>query len=279
MRASQAFRGRRALVTGGSSGIGRAIALRLARHGAHVAILARGEAALAAVLSELEAIPQSEPRTFSAVACDVSDADRCRAAVDAAIGALGGLDLVVNNAGVAHAERFEDTPLDVFRRLLEVNFLGAVHATRAALPTLRAQGRGHVANVSSLAGLVAIYGYAAYAPSKFALTAFSEVLRQELRPHGIGVSVCFPPDTDTPQLAAENRTKPAETRALAGNAALLAPGTVADALLEGVARGRFWIIPGRSARLLAWASRVAPGLARTIVDREIRAAGRHAGDR
>jgi 3-dehydrosphinganine reductase len=277
MRASDAFRGRRALVTGGSSGIGRAIALQLARSGAHVAILARGEAALAGVRAELEAVPRSDPRTFCAVPCDVADPAQCGAAVDAAIGALGGLDLVVNNAGVAHAERFADTPLDVFRRMLEVNFLGTVHVTRAALPTLRAQRRGHVANVSSLAGLIAIYGYAAYAPSKFAVTAFSEVLRQELRPHGIGVSVCFPPDTDTPQLAAENRTKPPETRALAGNAALLAPETVAAALLEGVARGRFWIVPGRSARLVAWASRVAPGLARAIVDREIRVAGRHVG--
>jgi 3-dehydrosphinganine reductase len=318
MRA-HAFRGRRALVTGGSSGIGRAIALALARDGAHVAILARGEGALASVRAELAAVarsdpemhprptgehrarfprsepqasgdrrwisdsthehqarfPRSEPQAsgesqkFAALPCDVADAGQCEHAVAAAIRALGGLDLVVNNAGIAHAARFEDTGLDVFRRVLDVNFLGTVHVTRAALPTLRAQGHGHVVNVSSLAGLIAIYGYAAYAPSKFAVTAFSEVLRQELRPYGIGVSVCFPPDTDTPQLAAENRTKPPETRAIAGNAALLSAESVADALLDGVARGRFWIVPGRAARLVAWASRIAPGVARAIVDREI----------
>lgn len=264
------FEGLRTLVTGGSSGIGRATALALARRGAHVSLVARGARGLESACVEVAAAATSPLQRFVALPCDVADAAAVETTIAGAAAALGGLDLVVNNAGLAHAERFEDTPLEVFRRIFEVNFLGAVHVTRAALPHLRASGRAHVANVSSLAGLLAIYGYSAYAPSKFALTAFSEVLRQELRPHGIGVSVCFPPDTDTPQLAAENRTKPAETRALAGNASLLAPATVAEALLDGIARGRVWIFPSRSARLLAWAAGVAPGLVRVVVDREIR---------
>jgi 3-dehydrosphinganine reductase len=266
------FAGRRALVTGGSSGIGRATALRLAQAGAHVAILARGEAALASVRAELGAAARDPEQRFAAIPCDVADAAQVDDAVAAAIAALGGLDLLVNNAGIAIAKRFSDTSLAEFRRVFDVNVFGAVHVVRAALPLLRKQGHGDVANVASLAGLIAIYGYAAYAPSKFALTAFSEVLRQELRPHGIRVSVCFPPDTDTPQLAAENQTKPPETRALAGNAPLLAPETVADALLDGIARGRATIIPGRSAQLVAWAARLAPGLVRLVVDREIRRA-------
>ena len=269
MGRARGFAGRRALVTGGSSGIGRATALRLAERGAHVAILARGEAALASVRAELaRAAPRSEQR-FAAIPCDVADAAQVADAVAAAIAALGGLDLVVNNAGIPRAARFEDTSAEEFRRVLDVNFLGAVHVVRAALPELRAQGHGDVANVSSLAGLVAIYGYSAYAPSKFALAAFSEVLRQELRPYGIRVAACFPPDTDTPQLAAENVTKPPETRALAGNASLLSAEAVADALLAGIARGRAVIIPGRSARLLAWVARLAPGIVRLVVDREV----------
>jgi 3-dehydrosphinganine reductase len=264
------FAGRRALVTGGSSGIGRATALQLAREGAHVAITARGAAALASVRAELEAAAPGAEQRFAAFPCDVADAAQVEEMVAGATAALGGLDLVVNNAGIARAARFEDTSADEFRRLLDVNFLGAVHVTRAALPTLRAQGRGDVANVSSLAGLVAIYGYAAYAPSKFALAAFSEVLRQELRPHGIRVSCCFPPDTDTPQLAAENETKPPETRALAGNASLLTADDVATALLDGIARGRARIFPGRSSWWLGWAAGALPGVVRRVVDREIR---------
>lgn len=274
MELAARLRGRRALVTGGSSGIGRALALALARRGAHVAILARGAAALAAVRDELVAAATDPAQRFAALPCDVADAAAAARAVDGAAEALGGLDFVVNNAGVALAQRFEDTELDAFRRVLDVNFHGTVHVTRAALPHLRRAGGGDVCNVSSLAGLLAIYGYAAYAPSKFAVTAFSEVLRQELRPHGIRVSVCFPPDVDTPMLAAEDRTKPAETRALAGNAALLSAESVAETLLAGVVRGRAWIIPGRSARLLAWGARMAPGLVRRIVDREIARAAR-----
>jgi len=266
------FEGRRALVTGGSSGIGRATALQLAREGAHVAIAARGAAALASVRAELAAAARGADPRFAAFPCDVADPAQVEEMVAGAIAALGGLDLVINNAGIAQAARFEDTSAADFRRLLDVNFLGAVHVTKAALPTLRAQGHGDVANVSSLAGLVAIYGYSAYAPTKFALAAFSEVLRQELRPHGIRVACCFPPDTDTPQLAAENETKPAETRALAGNASLLTADEVAAALLDGIARGRAEIIPGRAARWLARASRLAPGIVRRVVDRDIRRA-------
>jgi len=275
-----AFRDRRALVTGGSSGIGRAIALALARAGAHVAIVARREAALRHTVAELRAAAPRAEQRFTAIAADVADPEQATRAVAACVEALGGLDLVVNNAGVARALRFEDTPAAEFRRLLDVNFLGAVHVTRAALPHLSAGAR--IANVSSLAGALPIYGYAAYAPSKFALTAFSEVLRQELRPRGIAVSVLLPPDTDTPQLAEENREKPPETRALAGNVPVLAPEAVAEALLDGLARGRATIVPGWRARATLWAARHFPGLARRVIDRDIArarpaGAGRGAG--
>jgi 3-dehydrosphinganine reductase len=272
MGRARGFEGRRALVTGGSSGIGRATALQLAAAGAHVAILARGEAALASVRAELGSAARGAEQRFAAVPCDIAVAEQVEHAVAATVDALGGLDLVVNNAGVPRAARFEDTTDAEFRRVLDVNFFGAVHVVRAALPHLRAAEHADVANVSSLAGLLAIYGYSAYAPSKFALAAFSEVLRQELRPHGIRVACCFPPDVDTPMLSAENETKPSETRALAGNASLLSAEEVATALLDGVARGRAEIIPGRTARLLARVARLAPGVVRFVVDREIRRA-------
>lgn len=266
-----AFHDRRALVTGGSSGIGRALALALARAGGHVAIVARREAPLRETAEALRAAAPGAAQRFAAIPADVADPEQAGRAVAEAVAALGGLDVVVNNAGVARALRFEDTPLAEFQRLVAVNYLGAVHVTRAALPHLAAGAR--IANVSSLAGALAIYGYAAYAPSKFALTAFSEVLRQELRPRGITVSVLLPPDTDTPQLAEENREKPAATRVLAGNVPVLAPEAVADALLDGLARGRAVIVPGWRARATLWAARLAPALVRRAVDREIARAG------
>jgi 3-dehydrosphinganine reductase len=262
------FRGRHALVTGGSSGIGRALALALVREGANVAIVARGPERLAAVRHELEQAAGFGQRVAVAVA-DVAEAAQVERAVAECAAALGGLDLLVNYAGIALARRTAETTLADYRRLLEVDFLGAVHVTQAALPHLLAAGGAALVNVSSLAALLPIAGYAAYAPAKAALTAWSEVLRQELAPRGIRVSVAFPPDTDTPQLAEENREKPPETRALAGGAGLLSAEAVADSILLGVARGRAQIVPGASARAVATLARLFPGIVRRVIDREL----------
>ncbi|MDX1649802.1 MAG: SDR family NAD(P)-dependent oxidoreductase, partial [Myxococcota bacterium] len=121
----------------------------------------------------------------------------------------------------------------------------------------------------SLAGAIAIYGYAAYAPSKFAVTALSEVLRQELRPRGIDVSLLLPPDTDTPQLEEEERERPAGTRAVAGTVPTLSPEQVAGALLRGLRRRRAWIVPGWRARLTLAAARHLPGVTRRVIDRDL----------
>lgn len=269
-----AFRGRRALVTGGSSGIGLATARALARAGAHVALVARREGPLAGAERAVREAAADPARRIARAAADVADPAAAAAAVDACAAALGGLDLVVNNAGAVRALRFEDTPVDAFRRLLDVNFLGVVHVTRAALPHL--EPGAQIANVSSLAGAIAIYGYAAYAPSKFAVTALTEVLRQELHPRGIGVSLLLPPDTDTPQLEEEERERPAETRAIAGTVPALPPERVADALLRGLRRRRAWIVPGWRARLTLAAARHLPGLTRRVIDRDVARAVRRA---
>jgi 3-dehydrosphinganine reductase len=267
------FRGRRALVTGGSSGIGRALALALARDGAHVAILARGRERLLAARDEIARAAGPEQQVACAAA-DVADAASAERAVAECAAALGGLDLLVNDAGLALARREADTALADYRRLFEVDFLGAVHVTRAARPHLAAAERADVVNVSSLAALLPIVGYAAYAPAKAALAAWSEVLRQELAPRGIRVAVVFPPDTDTPQLAEENREKPPETRALAGGAGMLSADEVARAILRGVARGRVEIVPGASARAIASLARLLPGLVRRTIDRQLARARR-----
>ena len=262
------FRGRRALVTGGSSGIGKAVASALARRGAHVAIAARNPARLAAAQAEI-ASAATGGAVVHAVAMDVAARSQAAEGVRAAQAALGGLDLLVANAGIPCAKRFEDITDAELERVMAVNFFGVVHVVRAALPALRERRDGHVAVVSSLAGLISIYGYTAYGASKFALTGFAEALRQEVRRDGIGVSVLYPPDVDTPQLAEENLTKPAETRAVAGNTRILAPEAVAESLLAGIARGRFRIIPGAEGRVADLAARLAPGLVRWIVDRQL----------
>ena len=134
---------------------------------------------------------------------------------------------------------------------MEINYFGTLYMVRAVLPAMRRRGGGQIVMISSGAGLVGIYGYTAYAPSKFALRGLAETLRGELKPDNIQVSIVYPPDTDTPQLAAENEIKPPETARITGNAQVLSAEAVATATLRGIDRKRFQITPGWEMTLLA----------------------------
>ncbi|TQM83589.1 short-subunit dehydrogenase [Saccharothrix saharensis] len=126
------------------------------------------------------------------VALDVTDPLAARAAVDTAVTAFGRLDVVVNNAGYANSGSVEDTPDDDFRAQVEANLFGVVNVTKAALPVLRAQGSGHVVQVSSVGGRATTPGLSAYQAAKFAVGGFSEVLAKEVAPLGIKVTVLEP---------------------------------------------------------------------------------------
>jgi 3-dehydrosphinganine reductase len=112
-----------------------------------------------------------------------------------------------------------------------------------------ARGSGHILNISSMAGILPIFGYSAYGASKFAIRGLSDTLRWELKPRGIRVSIAFPPDTDTPQLTFESKIKPFETKAIAGNAAVVSAERVARDLLGGIERNRYIILTGFDSRL------------------------------
>lgn len=232
------------LVTGGSSGIGKETARRFARLGAHVTLLARRQSLLEQARSQIEAERAHPGQQILAISVDVSQREALEAAVRQAEAAAGPPDVLVACAGMARPGYFHEVPLEVFEESLRVNYLGTLYAVRAVEPQMRARGRGHIVLVSSGAGIVGLFGYTPYAPTKFAQRGLAESLRGELKRHGIRVSIVYPPDTDTPQLAEENRTKPAETRAITGAAKVWQPGAVADAIVRGVQRGRFAITPG-----------------------------------
>lgn len=262
------FRGRDAVVTGGSSGIGRSIAARFARLGARVHLVARGAEELERVADDLRRCGGSaHPH-----ACDVGD----RRAVEELFARLNAASvrptLVVCSAGVSRPGYVEELSLDDFERLVRVNYLGTVHVVKAALPGLLAAGDGYVVNVSSVAGLMGVFGFTAYSGSKFAVTGFTEALRSELSPRGIGVSLLCPPDTDTPMLRQEATHKPRETEALSGSAGVLDVEEVTDALLVGMRRRAAVIVPGRSARAVVLARRLAPRLVERYVGHVIRRA-------
>ncbi len=142
---------------------------------------------------------------------------------------------------------------------MAVNFFGSLYSIQAALPTLERQHQGQIVLISSGAGLIGIYGYTAYAPSKFALRGLAESLRGELKTKGITVSIVYPPDTDTPQLAKENETKPPETKAITQTAATWTALAVAQSILRGIERQQNEITPGLEMTILnRWHSLLRP---------------------
>jgi len=254
------FQGKHVLVTGGSSGIGLAVARQLLAKGATVTLLARRTS----VLEEAKAALGAPDRT-RLLAVDVSNDQAVADALGPHLAAYP-CDMLINNAGVVMPGRFLELEYRHFREMMDINYFGTVHMCRAVLPHLVQRGGGHVLNVSSMAGTIGIYGYTAYAASKFAICGFSEALRGEMWPHKIRVSVCLPPDTDTPQLVFENQFKPAETKAIAGNVKTMTADAVATSILDGMAAGKYEIIPGLEGQLTVAAARMLPGVTRWVCD-------------
>jgi short-subunit dehydrogenase len=176
---------RRALVTGASSGIGRALAIELARHGVNLVLLARREDRLA----EVAAVIHKLGRRAVPIVGDVSDADARRRAIEAARAELGGLDILVNNAGIGAHGRFADADPARLRPIMEVNFFAPVEFIREALPMLREGRQPIVVNIGSILGLRGAPHKSEYSASKFALHGFSEAIRPELARLGIEVLV------------------------------------------------------------------------------------------
>ena len=176
------------IVSGASSGIGRALALRLADEGAWLALAARNAQRLNALAVECE---QRGGRA-TAMPTDVSDEDQCRRLIERAKDTYGRIDAVVNNAGMSVVAKLEELPhLDLFRQVMDVNLYGAVHCCYYALPFLKETG-GRIVNVASLGGLMAIPYNSSYAASKFGLIGFSDSLRMELQASGVSVTVICP---------------------------------------------------------------------------------------
>ena len=244
------FNGKIALITGGSSGIGLATARLLAEQGAHVWLIARHTGLLADGLKMLETSRHSVGQKFGVVAADVTDLEQVNHAILQVKESIGVPDLLVNSAGVAQPGYFQEVSMDIFHWMMDVNFFGTVHVIKALLPDMIARRSGYIVNISSLAGALGVFGYTAYGASKFAVRGFSDTLRQEMKKYQIGVSIAYPPDTDTPQLAYETQFKPVETKALSGSSGKLTPETVAAAIVKGVRRGHYVILPGMESKLI-----------------------------
>jgi NAD(P)-dependent dehydrogenase (short-subunit alcohol dehydrogenase family) len=189
----ESLRHKTVLVTGGSSGIGKATALRLAEHGAQVALAARNRDALEQVRQEIE----QTGGAALVVPTDVTDPDQVNRAVEATVARFGKLDILVASAGLSMRAYFERSQLEAMGRVMHVNFFGTLYATHFALPHVK-KTKGSLVAVSSLTGKRGIPSYSIYGASKFAIQGLYEALHLELARHGVHVGVVSPAFVDTP---------------------------------------------------------------------------------
>jgi NAD(P)-dependent dehydrogenase (short-subunit alcohol dehydrogenase family) len=247
-RPSQRLAGRRALITGGSSGIGAATARAFATRGVRVAIAGRDLTALHRVAADTGSF---------CIRGDLREPGCPRRTVEAAADALGGLDLMVSNAGIGWAGPFASmSPADI-DSLLDVNLRAGAHLARAAIPHLHG-GTGRLVFVGSIAGLVGVPGEAWYSATKAGLGYLAEALRTELRPLGIGVSLISPAVVDTAYF--ERRHAPYRRQ----HPQLISAQTAADAIVDAVSRGRDEVIVPPWLSFPAWVKARFPGLYRVL---------------
>jgi NAD(P)-dependent dehydrogenase (short-subunit alcohol dehydrogenase family) len=269
--------GKVAVVTGAGSGIGRSIALALARGGAIVHASDVDAGRVATVSDEITA---AGGRAHGRVV-DVTDDEAVEALAAAAFDADGHVDMLFNNAGIGHAGAVADTPLQDWRRIIEVNLMGVVHGVHAFLPRLLAQGRpAHIVNTASMAGLFPSAGLVPYSTSKYAVVGLSESLDLEVAPRGVRVSALCPGIIATDIVAAtttrgewqashERLTRFYATRGTS-------PDVVAAAALRAVARGQVIVPTPRYQVMPGWLSmRYAPAVGRALSRLSGRVIGPH----
>jgi NAD(P)-dependent dehydrogenase (short-subunit alcohol dehydrogenase family) len=241
--------GKRVLITGAASGIGRATAVASARRGASLLLTDIDDGGLQAVAAEIR--PAGGDVAY-ATALDVSDRAAVASMADEIHSEHGSVDVVMNIAGISIWGPIEALSHEQWRRIVDIDLMGPIHVLECFVPAMIAAGRGgHVVNVSSAAGLFGLPWHAAYSAAKFGLRGVSEVLRFDLRRHDIGVSLVCPGavDTglvDTLEIAGVSRATPTLERFTARfRHRAVAPETAAARILDGVERNRYWVYTSR----------------------------------
>jgi NAD(P)-dependent dehydrogenase (short-subunit alcohol dehydrogenase family) len=249
-----AFKNKTVVITGATGGMGRALCRRFGRAGAKIALLDLYREPLEPFAKELE---QAGIQTL-ALPYDVTNERACRAAMQKAIESFGGIDVLINNAGITHRSAFAKTQMRVFRQVMEVNFFGALHCTQAALPALLAS-RGMIIVMSSIAGFSPLFGRSGYSASKHALHGLFESLRTELSDKGVRVMMVCPGFTATniEKNALDGDGRPT-THPRSTTGRIATPEEVAEAIYRGAEKNKRLLVLSRVGKLAYFVSRFFP---------------------
>lgn len=211
--------------------------------GCNVTILARDADKLALAREKLRSAAGGRG-TISTLQADITDHAGINRILSDHVSIHGTPDIVIHSAGFSRPGLFVNLPAEQFVRMMNVNYFGAVHVTKALLPGMLARNSGHMVFISSVAGFLGMVGYTGYAASKFALRGFVDSLRIEIHPRQVRLSIVFPPDTETPALEAERPYQPPLLKAMNENAPPLSPEIVARSIVDGIKHNRYLITPG-----------------------------------
>jgi 3-dehydrosphinganine reductase len=270
------FAGKNIIITGGSSGLGKVLAQRMAREGANLALIARDPAKLEAARDQIARSIKNGQR-ITAMSCDVSDYPNVVATFKTITETLGRPQILINSAGVITEGYFENMRLEKFREVMDINFFGTLNCIKAILPYFRQQGGGTIVNMCSMGGRMGGFGYSVYCSSKYAVHGLTDALRGELKPQKIRFHLVCPPEFESPMVEELNKYRTRENRRVVQTLGVLDVDTVADAVIKGMRKSRYLIIPGRMTRFLDTSNRVFPFASRLITDLQTRLAYRGPG--
>jgi len=254
------------VVTGGASGIGAAVCRRFSREGARIGVLDIDAAGVQAAVENLKAAGVEAV----GIKCDVVDEGECNSAIRKVIGLYGGIDILVNNAGITQRSAFRDTKISVYRRVMDVNFYGALHCTKAAIDSL-IERKGSIIVIESLAGVTPLLGRTGYCASKHALHGFFTSLRSELRESGLHIMIVCPgfvkTDLQARALGGDGRVT-THPQSVVGKPT--SAERVAEAICKAALQRRHLLILTPVGKLSYWFSRFAPVFYERLMARQVK---------
>jgi 3-dehydrosphinganine reductase len=243
----QPFKEKFAIIPGGSKGMGKATAKLFVQLGGSVCLIARGMEALKKTQDECINLKSEDSQFIETISCDTTDIDKLKPLITDIINKHKVPDYLFNFVGFAYVQYLEKLTLNDFKRNMDINYYGQLVPTLILLPYLLESKNGYITFTSSAMGFMGFMGYATYAPSKYALFGLAEVLRHELLPYNIKISILFPVDTDTPGFAEENKLKPPECAIISQSGSILTAEEIANTFIKGILEERFEILPGEAA--------------------------------